>query len=540
MSVKTLKSFLIGIGYDTRGLEAGEKRISGSLQGLKSRALQISGALVGAFSAGAASIAATATSIDRLAASTQNLRTSTNAVYNYGNAIRLMGGEASEALEAITRFEEIQNNYRLKGEAGPLNDLALAGIDTKSLYTETSTGEEFMRNLADQIPRLNEAQKSQVQSALGLSDATFRALSGGADELDNLAKKANSLSGDIDGLTENSRKLRESSAELGLAIEGVRNELAEKFLPSLIGASSWLNKLIESNREGISKVIDYAAENDGATTALGLSAGASVAGAAATKVGLGAVGGAAGTAGTLGVATVGGAIGASELNEYLNGKLPGYGKASRDFDEWLKGITGLETIKSPLQLINEVFMPGGVETLGTDSPAETATTSPTPSQADAADPKTTAQAVPPSPLSIVNVTRSPGDPVPADIKREAPEAIILLPEADSIRDRSDGEPPLPGLEPRDYRLTRDDLDEVLGSRTSADSVPAVDRDARSAERMADAEAFAGALSRTPIEVKNQLGLTIQLDGQALESKITQVNERQNYETLSDLATTTER
>ncbi|EKT4497356.1 hypothetical protein QEM27_005181 [Pseudomonas putida] len=442
MSVKTLKSFLIGIGYDTRGLEAGEKKINSSLQGLKGRALQISGALVGAFSAGAASIAATATSVDRLAASTQNLRTSTNAVYNYGNAIRLMGGEASEALEAITRFEEIQNNYRLKGEVGPLNDLALAGIDTKSLYTETSTGEEFMRNLADQIPRLNEAQRAQVQSALGLSDATFRALSGGAEQLDNLAKKANGLAGDIDGLADNSRKLRESSAELGLTIEGVRNELADKFLPSLIGASNWLNKLIENNREGISKAINYAAENDGATAALGLSAGASLAGAAASKIGLTAIGGAAGSAGTLGLATVGGAVGASELSEYLNGKLPGYGQASREFDDWLKDITGLKTIKSPLQLINDVFAPG-----------------------------------------------DPG----------------------------------------------------MGTERSVeDSVPAIDRDAREEDRQANADAIAGALSKTPVKVQNNVDMTIQLDGQALESKITQVNERQNYETLSDLATTTER
>lgn len=441
MSVKTLKSFLIGIGYDTRGLEAGEKKINSSLQGLKGRALQLSGALVGAFSAGAASIAATATSVDRLAASTQNLRTSTNAVYNYGNAIRLMGGEASEALDAITRFEEIQNNLRLKGDAGPVGDLATAGIDVSSLY-QTNTGEEFMRALSDMIPRLDEGQRAQVQNALGLSDATFRAISGGADQLDNLAKKANSLAGDIDGLADNSRKLRESSAELGLTIEGVRNELADKFLPSLIGASNWLNKLIENNREGISKAIDYAAENDGATAALGLSAGASLTGAAAAKFGLTTLGGAAGSAGALGVATVGGAIGASELSEYLNGKLPGYGQASREFDDWLKDITGLKTIKSPLQLINDVFAPG-------DSG------------------------------------------MPAD-------------------------------------------------RSVEDSVPAIDRDAREEDRKANADALAGALSKTPVNVQNNVDMTIQIDGQALESKITQVNERQNYETLSDLATTTER
>lgn len=486
MSVKTLKSFLIGIGYDTRGLEAGEKRISGSLQGLKSRALQISGALVGAFSAGAASIAATATSVDRLAASTQNLRTSTNAVYNYGNAIRLMGGEASEALEAITRFEEFQNNLRLNGQDGSIDNLARAGINVLEL-TKTRTGEEFMRALSDMIPRLDEGQRSQVQSTLGLSDYAMRALSGGADQLDELAKKANALAGDIDHLTENSRRLMESSAQLSLAVEGVRNELAEKFLPSLIGASDWLNKLIESNREDISKVIDYAAKNDGATAAVGMSAGASLAGAAASKIGLTTVGGAASSAGTLGLATVAGSVGAHELSQYLNGKLPGYGQASREFDDWLKDITGLKTIKSPLQLINDVFAPGDREA-STDQSEPMQMEWPDQDGSGADD------------ASTLNSSRS------------------YQPEAD-----------------------RAHLDDSLyGNRTAVDSVSPTDRDRVDEDRQAYAETIVGAFARSPIKVQNQLELKLQMDGREIDARIIQVNERQNYEAADDLKSTTER
>ncbi|MHA6160968.1 hypothetical protein ACX3X6_08700 [Pseudomonas sichuanensis] len=447
MSVKTLKSFLIGIGYDTKGLEAGEKKISGSLEGLKGRTLQISGALVGAFSAGAASIAATARDVDRLAASTQNLRTSTNAVYNYGNAFKLMGGEASEALDAISRFEEFQNNLRLNGQDGSIDALAKAGIDVFAL-SSTRTGEEFMRALSDMLPSLDEGQRTQVQSTLGLSDYAMRAMSGGSDNLDILAAKAGQLTGPVDGLIDNSRKLQESASELSLTIEGIRNELADKFLPSLIGASNWFNKLIGDNREGISRVIDYAAENDGATSLTGLSAGSVVAGAAASKLGLAGMGGAASSAGTLGVATVAGSIGAHELSKYLDSKLPGYGQAAREFDDWIKSITGLETIKSPIQLINDVFAPGD------------------------------------------------------------------------------------GLSDPQAR--------AYGDMTVQDSMPASDSASREQDRQADADAFAGALSRTPLKVNNQLGITLELDGQVLDSRIMQVNERQNYETLGDLTTSTER
>lgn len=92
MASKVLKSFLIGIGYDTKALEAGDKKIGASLNGIKSNALGISAALVGAFGAGASAIVGVADRVDKLAMSTQNLRTSQAVVYNYGNALKLMGG----------------------------------------------------------------------------------------------------------------------------------------------------------------------------------------------------------------------------------------------------------------------------------------------------------------------------------------------------------------------------------------------------------------------------------------------------------------
>lgn len=233
---RVLKSFLIGLGYDTKGLEEGERKFSSSIGNVKSRTLATSAALIGAFALAATSVAATASEVDQLSLRTQNLRTSTQSVYNFGNAIRLMGGDAADAVDALSRFEEIQNNLRLRGDAGPVADLAMAGIDVSTLY-QTQTGEEFARALAEMLPRLDEGQRSLVQSTLGLSDATFRSLAGGVDALDAALQKAQGLTGNIDQLTENSRKLMESTATLGLAVDGARNELAEKFLPAMVGAT---------------------------------------------------------------------------------------------------------------------------------------------------------------------------------------------------------------------------------------------------------------------------------------------------------------
>lgn len=467
MASKVLKSFLIGIGYDTKALEAGDKKINASLNGIKSSALGISAALVGAFGAGASAIVGVADRVDKLAMSTQNLRTSQAAVYNYGNAIKLMGGDAADAVDTLQRFEEIQNNLRLKGDAGPIGDLATAGIDVSSLYA-TKTGEEFMRALAEMIPRLDEGQRAQVQSSLGLSDGVFRSLAGGVEKLDETMKRASALTGSVDQLTDNARKLAENSAEFSLILEGVSNELSEKFMKSLVGAGSALNNFLKDHREEIGGAIDYAAENPGATATLAASSVSAVVGATLAKIGLTSIGGVLSKSGTAGVAITGAAVGSNLLNRSLNEYVPGYGDASRGFDEALKDFTGLDRIKGPME-----FMFGG------DG----------------------------------NATQSR-----SDIRYEKPQEYT----GQVIRSQED----------IDYLEHRD--------RSASDILPPAETTSREDERSANAEALAGALSRTPIKVENQLGLTVQLDGQALETKITQVNERQNYETLGDLKTTTER
>ncbi|WP_448693597.1 hypothetical protein [Pseudomonas rhizophila] len=500
MASKVLKSFLIGIGYDTKALEAGDKKINASLNGIKSGALGISGALIGAFGAAAGSVIGVARRVDQLALSTQNLRTSMNSVYNFGNAVQLMGGQASEALDALTRFEEFQNNIRLNGEDGSINELAKAGIDVLSL-TYTRTGEEFMRELAEMLPRLDEGQRSQVQSTLGLSDAVFRSLAGGADNLDELMKKAAALTGSVDQLTDESRKLAENASEFGLIIEGIKNELAEEFLPSLIGAGSALNNFLKEYRDEIGGAIGYAADNAGATAVLGGSATAAVAGAAAAKLGLSTVGGAVSKAGTAGVAVTGSAIGANLLNRTLDENVPGYGAASRSFDELLKSVTGLDRIKGPLELISggmggsDVSQSPKVEQQPTDQ-SETYTGTVERSQED---------------IDYLN-RRDGGD-------SQAPERTIEdIPSASAERRN----------------------DELFGGRSALDSIPPANGPTPEEDRQATAEALAGALSRTPVKVESHLNVNMQLDGQALESKIIQVNERQNYETLGDLKTTTER
>ena len=355
MASKVLKSFLIGIGYDTKALEAGDKKINASLQGIKSNTLGISAALVGAFGAGAGVIANTASRIDRLAAATQNMRTPMNTVYNFGNAVEAMGGQASEALDTLKRLEEFQNNFKLNGQDGSIDSLAKAGIDTGALARTAESGDsmDVYRELERQYQGLNEGQRAQVQATLGFSNGVARLLSEGKTE-SRMAQAANNT-GPIDQMTESARRFAESNTILSQKFEGMANELTEKFLPSLIGASEWTNKFLSEHRGDISKGIDYAADNPGATTGLLASSVSSLLGPIISKIGLTSVGSLATKGGVAGVAVTGGAIGSNLLNQGLDKYLPGYRGASQGFDDLLKGVTGLDRIPGPLDLMSGRF-----------------------------------------------------------------------------------------------------------------------------------------------------------------------------------------
>ncbi|MBP5100263.1 hypothetical protein [Pseudomonas protegens] len=354
MASKVLKSFLIGIGYDTKALEAGDKKINASLNGIKSNALGISAALVGAFGAGAGIIANTAGKIDRLAAATQNMRTPLNTVYNFGNAVEAMGGQASEALDALKRFEEFQNNFNLNGQDGSIDSLAKAGVDVGAL-ADTRGGDamDFARELERQYQGLNEGQRAQVQDALGLSNGVARLLSEGQTESRMALSSSNT--GPIDQMTESARRFAESNSILSQKFEGLANELTEKFLPSLIGTSEWFNKFLSEHRGEISKGIDYAAENPGATAALLGSSVSSLLGPVISKLGLTSIGSLATKGGVGGVVVTGSAIGSNLLNQGLDKYLPGYSGVSQGFDDLLKGATGLDRIPGPLDLMSGRF-----------------------------------------------------------------------------------------------------------------------------------------------------------------------------------------
>lgn len=332
-----LSTFLIGLGWSTDDFDRGTRHIESSMQGVKVSALGISAALLGVFAGVASAAINTAHQVDQLSLATQNLNTNKQFVYNLGGAMKLLGGDAANALTEVQAIEETLANFRLKGELGAIGELPFASVQLTDL-AQSQSASEFLSKLAEQIPNLDNPQKQVVQQSLGLSDATMKALSGGAQGFEGLLQRSEDLTGTITQLTDDSRKLSENFAEFGLRLTGISNEIAEKTLPSLIGFSGWANQFVENHRDDISGVIDTAAENPGSVTALGAGAAATTFGALLSKLGLSTIGGAASKAGTAGIIAGGATLTTDVVFDTLESKFPGLRSYEQDIDQKARDI----------------------------------------------------------------------------------------------------------------------------------------------------------------------------------------------------------
>lgn len=240
----TIKNFLVGVGLDTKDFKKGEKEVSGGLSRFRSLAGFAGAAMVGAFATASSAAIATGNRIDSLALSTEGLKTSIGFVYDWGNALRRLGGDAAEAGAAVLTAETALAQFKEAGNFGPLEQTIFAGVDTSALL-QAQDGEEFIRMLAEMVPDLSSEQQRILQDTLGFSDAVMRSLRDGSQAFDASIERARSLTGGIEDLTEASRRFNQELTDTKLSIEGASNALSLKMLPALAGILETTNDLID-------------------------------------------------------------------------------------------------------------------------------------------------------------------------------------------------------------------------------------------------------------------------------------------------------
>lgn len=258
-----ITSFLIALGYDTEDLRRGEREINRSMDNVKSGAGVMGAALTSALVGLGKTAVDTANRVNELRLSTNTLRTSAEYVSDYGNAVKSLGGDAGVAASEIGRVETALSNLRNKGDASTFTELAYAGVDVNTLQRAESGG-DFMKELARQFPGLSGEQQMMVQQTLGLSPASVDLLRKGETGFQNILNHVHNIAGLSDDLIEKSREYNAALADAQIRWQGIANTISEAVLPEMTSA-------IEKGSQILNDVIKPMAEENPIATGAGLS-----------------------------------------------------------------------------------------------------------------------------------------------------------------------------------------------------------------------------------------------------------------------------
>lgn len=280
---KTIANFLVGVGLDTKDFDKGSRQVDTSLSGFRSKAGLAGSAIAAAFSAAGLAAIHAGNKADKFALSVAKFDTSRRFIYNLGNAFRLMGGDASEAVDAISNAESILDKLK-KGDASALEAAGLAQVNVSSLQT-AQDGEELLRRLSSMMPDLEKWQQRSLQQTFGLSDAAMRTLQNGTQRFDELIAQADKYADNLDKAAEAGRAYNIELAKLGIQFDEIGQILAIKILPQFSSLLGGFSSFLDKNMPKVSAAADYIAENVGGVTAIGAGLTAATVGGATAGIG---------------------------------------------------------------------------------------------------------------------------------------------------------------------------------------------------------------------------------------------------------------
>ncbi|MBR8654193.1 hypothetical protein KDH83_12905 [Achromobacter sp. Marseille-Q0513] len=472
---KVLQNFLIGVGLDTEKYDKGAKDVESSLGRMRSLVGFTGAAIVGAF--GAAGVAAinAGKRVDDSLLKYEKFKTAPAWINSYGNAIASLGGNADEAMAAIATMEAAiaARQYSQDGIMPGEIDLQRAGVDTLALR-QTQTGSEMLRELSRQLPSLNKEQQLRVQQTLGFSDAVMRSLRDGVGGLDSAVARAGELYGEFGKATEAAREYNRVLAELNTQFQGIGETLADKMLPSFTGILKSTSDFISSSREAIGSAGDVAAKSPVGSALVTGSAGAAVVGGGLRAVGMSTLGKGLTRLSPYGLAIGSGMLAWDAKPEDIEG-LTGYKPPSYIFEN-----TPMDAARDGWEYLKgRDWWPWSERERRPDDQASTAKGNSPLSQLNSRDPEASAFSATRKPLPLGQWNIHDPDPVYAGGEVSNAEAASASPDVVMVRDQR----------------------QLAESRTAPQRV----------------------------NVQNNLEVRMELDGRALDTKITEVVDRREQD-----------
>jgi hypothetical protein len=478
-----LTKFLIGIGWQTDDFKKGERDINTGLENVKTNILTTGTAISGAMIGLGKSVINTADKINTMALSTNTLYTSARDVNNFGLALRGVGGDAGDAVGEIEHAESALADLRLKGEAGVFGgELQMAGINIEPLL-KVESGAQFMAELSKQMPTLTKEQKLSVQQTLGLSPATIELLSKGEAEYSKIMNHVDNVAGLTPELINTSKELNAALAETQLRWDGIYNTMAGSIMPILTDMTKKTSEWITDTIAPIVEEHPVEMAVGGSLVAAGAASGA--AGAGLSMLGMGAAGAAAGAA-AIPTAVIGAGIIASPyIDEALQGNKI-YDIVNSATVTALHGITGIDISRGNVHKDEPTLWE-----------------------------------------NFINTDVSEND---KQVKKYSNEFLTNV--------QGNAFAPLKVAEPENDKQSSW-KDAFIESEQSVMYAP--EQYAPPEFKMPPPQQMDVQLKSSNLPpIKNNINLTVQLDGRAFESKVQEITERQAISTEDDLKSTTAR
>lgn len=264
---RSIANFLVGIGLDTTDWDKGARKVDTNLSSFRSKAGIAGGAIAAAFSAASIAAIKAGDNADKFALKVAKFDTSRRFIYNLGNAFKMMGGNAEEAVSAIASAEGVLDQLR-KGDASALTAAGLAQVDVSKLQ-QSATGEEFLMNLSELLPGLQKWQQRSLQETFGLSDAAMKTLQDGRGRFEQLIADADKYADNLDKAAQAGREYNEALAKIGIQFEYIAQKLADGILPQFTSLLNGFSAFIDKNMSKVGAAADYISENAGAVAAVG-------------------------------------------------------------------------------------------------------------------------------------------------------------------------------------------------------------------------------------------------------------------------------
>lgn len=247
-----IQDLMVGLSLQT-DRQSFENGLS-MFNGLRTAAVGLTAAL-GLGGAGVGLTTGFANSRQELGNFSRQMQVSAQDVRGLEFAFSQVGGEASEARNAIEGMVRFQDALR-RGESGAFDAMSMLGLDPRAI-TDAQDATQAIERVMQAMQGMDDQQRRIILQDMGIdSSSAFKLFGQGAQALDDYMARAAELAPVTQDQIDLANEFNESLGEFKTAIEGVTATISTDLLPDLIRLSGWATDFLINNDSQIAELIN--------------------------------------------------------------------------------------------------------------------------------------------------------------------------------------------------------------------------------------------------------------------------------------------